>query len=890
MGVGARLGPYEIVSAIGAGGMGEVYRARDTRLERDVAVKVLPPAFVQDPDRLARFEREAKSLAALNHPNIATIHGVEERDGTRAIVMELVDGDTVADRIAQGPLPLEEALTIAKQIAQALEAAHEQGIIHRDLKPANIKVRPNGTVKVLDFGLAKLTDPAPAAAGSASASLSPTVTSPAMMTGVGVLLGTAAYMAPEQAKGRAADQRSDVWAFGCVLYEMLSGRRPFAADDVTETLAAVLMREPDWGALPPATPEALRTLLARCLRKDPRRRVAHIADARLEIEDALAAPPQAAATDGVRAAPERSRWRVAAMVACFVGGALVAVPLWQVVRQPSTPDGAITRFTLQPPGDANRAQSLALAPDGSRLVLAVDAGVGTQLFMRAFDDLTPVLMRGTEGASQPFFSPDGQWVGFSAEQKLKRVPTAGGAALTITDAATLNGASWGGDGTIVFARGLGEGLWRVPAAGGTAVQLVRPDRQSELNFSAPEVLPGDRAVLYTVVRAASPRFGINALQLDTGETRRVLEDGSNARYLPTGHLLFFRSDVPFIVPFDLGRLEPRGTPVAVADSVGGARVGGVAQLAVSNAGTMAYIHGDVAVTPARRLAWVDRRGNVAPAGVEERPFEFPRLAPDGNRLAVDLRDGEEQDIWIYHFARGTLTRFTFGPNQDETALWSADGSRIAYAADRAEGRVVLVKRADGGGAEQVLATDKGHLHLHAWSPDGNIIAMDRGGTGGDILLLRVPDRKIESFVQTSFDERDPDFSPDGRWMAYASDESGRLEVYVRAFPGPSGQWQISTGGGREPRWTSAGRELVYRNGQQMLVVDIRTRGDALEAGAPRVLFEGTFEISGADRHYDVTPDGQRFLMLLPDARGSSSSHVVVVQNWFEELKRLVPVN
>jgi serine/threonine protein kinase/Tol biopolymer transport system component len=880
---GVRLGAYDVLAFIGAGGMGEVYRARDSNLNRDVALKILPGAFASDPDRLTRFTREAQTLAALNHPNIAHIHGLEESGGVRALVMELVEGDDLAQRIARGPIPLDEALPIAKQITEALEAAHEAGIIHRDLKPANIKVRPDGTVKVLDFGLAKALE---SEIGAVNISQSPTITSPAM-TRMGVIMGTAAYMPPEQARGKAVDKRADIWAFGCVLYEMLTAKRAIDGDTFTDIVVALMTKEPDWTALPLATPPRVVELLRRCLKKEPRERLRDIGDARLEIDQALSSPPDAPVPYS------RTAWRWGFLwiaTGLIVGGVLATIIMSKLPSRDSLAASSPKQLALDLPPSielvSNDQQALALSPDGKHLVFpGRQAGV-IQLYDRPIDhfDVSPI--PGTEGATQPFFSPDGRWVGFFAGGKLKKIALTGGTPATICDVAfgQIHGAAWGPDDMILFG---GGGLFRVPAAGGSPERLTAPDpNQDESDHELPNILPGGQAVLFTIWTGgfAHPKIAVQSLK--TGQ-RRILLTGVGPHFVPTGHIVFFRAGSLWAVPFDPTRLELTGSPTPV---VQGIHVEWAVwpYFTLANDGTLVYVPG--APLDAKRLVWVDRKGTVQPLNAPLKPYDFPRLSPDGKRVAIVIREDENHDIWTHELERGTLTRLTFDPGEDETPVWMPDGQSLIFAGNRSGASRLLSARADGSGIEEeVLGTRGGHRHAYSVSPDGEVLAFQEYGptTGSDIWIVPLKgDRKARPFLKTPFEEGGATLSPDGRWIAYASDESGRSEVFVQPYPGPGGKWQVSTEGGVEPTWARSSRELFYRNGDKMWVAEVKTQ-PSFSASQPRVLFQGRYDTSPWYANYDVTPDGQRFLMVQP-AEPTSQSQLNIVLNWFEELKRLVP--
>jgi eukaryotic-like serine/threonine-protein kinase len=890
---GVQLGPYEVRSMLGSGGMGEVYRAKDTKLNRDVALKVLREVFTLDPDRLARFRREAQVLASLNHPNIAAIYGFEESNGTQALVLELVEGPTLADRIAQGPLPLDEALPVAKQIAEALEGAHEQGIIHRDLKPANIKLRPDGTVKVLDFGLAKALEPTTATGMDATAS--PTITSPAMMTGVGVLLGTAAYMSPEQARGKAVDKRSDIWAFGCVLYEMLTGQRAFGGEDVTDTLAAVVKSEPAWEALPGDVSPSVRVFLRRCLQKNPKQRLHDIADMRLALEGVFeTAAPQVAPAAAVAQPVWRRPLAVAgatAIVALLVT-ALAARSLWPTVAPP-----AVNRFEYALPADQGFTRLgrpvLALSSDGRRFVYNTAKG----LYLRTMGELEARLISGTEEVlNTPFFSPDGQSVGYyaAAGNQLKRIAITGGAPVKIADAVNPFGASWGADGTILF--GQPKGIMRVSANGGTP-ELVIPAKEGE-QVDSPQLLPDGDSVLFTVTTASgSTRWDeaqIVVQSLSTGARTVVVQGGSDARYVPTGHLIYALEESLFAVAFDPASHTVSGGPVSVVQGVARtpdpATLTATANYGVSNDGALVYVAGGFVDF---RLVWVDRQGRETPLAAPTRPYAQPRVSPDGSRVAVVV----EGDIWVWDNVRGTLTRLTFDASEEVSPLWTADGTRIAFAS-RDKG--IFWKAIDGTDESQRLL-DTPRALPSAWAPDGTLLYYT--SDIGRLSMAGAP--KAETLLGTNFVEARPALSPDGRWLAYESNESGQFEIYVRPFPDISrGRWLVSTSGGVDPLWAPDGHALFYRSSmgtslpnQRLMSITVESKDAAFVPHAPESLFSvaGINVVSDA-HNYDVAPDGERFLFAKAFVRtkneeGSSPfSRIIIVENWLEELKRLVPVN
>jgi serine/threonine protein kinase/Tol biopolymer transport system component len=891
---GTRLGPYEILSAIGSGGMGEVYQAHDTKLGRDIAIKVLPEAFAHDAERLARFQREAKMLAALNHPNIATIHELEQSGGTSYLVMELVSGETLADRIKRDTkIPVEEALTIAKQIAEALEAAHEKSIIHRDLKPANVKVTPEGKVKVLDFGLAK------AFAGHTAnddPSNSPTLSAAATMQGV--ILGTAAYMSPEQARGKACDKRTDIWAFGCVLYELLTGRQAFHGETTTEILAAVLRGEPDWGALPEPTPPTIRALLRRCLKKDVNKRARDAGDARIEIEEALAAPvtaelTTAATKKGFHALGRRAL--ILSLGTLFLGAVIASLATWTLRPSPSPLPQPVSRLTITlPPGQQltglDSGPAVALSPDGTHLAYVARLGGAQQLYLRAMESIESKPIPGTDGAVNPFFSPDGQWVGFFADGKLKKISVSGGAALTLGDATKPYGANWGSRGMIAFAPSNGIGLQQVSEAGGTPQQLTRLEN-GEVSPRWPEFLPGGMAVLFaagsTAINFTNARVAVQSV--GTGERRNLVQAGTHPRYAPSGHLVYAQGGNLMAVPFNPQRLTVTGTAVPVVEGVLQSPVSGAAQYSFSATGSLVYVPGSVQSNQSK-LVWVSRNGAEQPLASPGNAYRGPRLSPDGRRVAVGITEQETQ-VWLYDLSRETLTRLTFSGNTNNNPSWTPDGKRIAFESSKEGPLNIFWQLADGSGGLERLTTSEYVQAPTSWSPDGQLLAFHDGTptTGYDIWILRLSDRKAQPFLRTRFDEAVPQFSPDGRWLAYVSNESGLSEIYVQPYPGPGGKWQISTGGGKEPMWNPNGLELFYRTGDKMMAVEIATK-PSFSVGKPRMLFEGRYRPTPATSpNYDVSRDGQRFLMLKPIEQAEAApSQINVVLNWFDELKRRVP--
>jgi serine/threonine-protein kinase len=884
---GIHVGPYEILSAIGAGGMGEVYRARDPKLGRDVAIKVLPEAFARDADRMARFQREAKVLASLSHPNIATIYGLEDSGSTRALVMELVEGPTLADRIKAGPIPVDEAVRIARQIADALEYAHERGIVHRDLKPANVKVTNDDTVKVLDFGLAKALEGDPS---SFDISTSPTISRMATMQGV--LLGTAAYMSPEQAKGRSVDRRADIWSFGCVLYEMLTGKVAFPGESVTDTLATVIRAEPDWSQLPAATPMRVRVLLQRSLQKDPKQRLRDIGDARISLDEVLYGAPEGSPSLAAveRAARRPWPWLASALGLGLIMAAIASLATWNLKPSPAPIPKPVTRFTVTlPPGQHLAGlplPTLALSADGSQLayVAAALQGGAQQIYVRAMDTGETKPIPGTEGAVNPFFSLDGQWLGFFAGGKLKKISVNGTVAQSLADAGNPRGASWGSKGTIVFCD-VGSGLQQVSDAGGSA-QPLAPDETAGPLHRWPELLPGSKEVVFSLPQ------GIAVRPMGTGQLQNLIQgqEGIMPRYAPSGHLVYGQSGNLMAVPFDLERLKVRGEAVPVERGVVGAATffGDGVQYSISATGSLVYVAGTQQAAQSK-MVWVSRNGAEQTLAAPARGYLLPRLSPDGQRLAVNVGDENGNlQVWLYDLARDTLARFTFGA-AGVVPVWTPDGKRIAFYSPTKEGQIrIFWQLADGSGGLEHLSNGNFDVPV-SWSPDGQLLAFVTASGTPQIWVLRLSDRKAQAFLQAQTLAGGPQFSPDGRWLAYVSDESGRREVYVQPYPGPGGKWLISNEGGTEPMWNRNGRELFYRSGDKMMAVGITTQ-PGFAAGKPRQLFEGHYVRSSYSvPTYDVSPDGQRFLMVKPVEQDQGApTQINVVLNWTEELKRLVP--
>ena len=906
--VGSRIAHYDVTALIGEGGMGQVYQATDTKLNRQVALKILPEAFATDPDRLARFQREAQVLASLNHPGIAAIYGIEEQEGTRALVLELVEGPTLADRISKGPIPLDEALPIAKQIAEALEAAHEAGVIHRDLKPANIKVRDDGTVKVLDFGLAKALDTTP----QGDPSESPTLTAAA--TQMGVVLGTAAYMSPEQASGETVDKRSDIWSFGVVLFEMLTARRLFEGKTIAHVMSAVIQVDPRWDSLPTTTPRPMIRLLQRCLQKERRRRLRDIGDALTEIDEALTNP----VADEARApgVVQPAGWRHALPLALGMSAVAVLITGFAVwaVMQPELP--RVARFAVAhddavPLHIALSSPDVAISPDGEHIAYLTDSiNLGAErLHVRPIGQFAANTLVAEGELNSPFFSADGQSVGFydrSQPNLLKRVSVQGGPSSTITEfQGDLRGASWSAEGIIVFGTSVPDsGLWRVAAVGGEPEQLTTPDLNAgEVNHLWPELLPDGKTVLFTIQAQNLEESQVAVLSLDSGENKRLFR-GYSPKYVPTGHLVYGLGGNLWAVPFDLGRLEPLGEPVPVQEGVL-TKPQGSMNFSVSDDGTLVYMPGTLAQSTQRRLVWVNQDGEAEELPALPRGYVQVSLSPDGARAAVAVAEDGNTDIWVSELARGTLTRLTTDPSVDESPLWSPDGRRVVFSSRR-DGRAgIFWRNADGSGlVERLVTMDEsvGGVLPYGWSTDGDTIfaaANMSGVTGLDIGTVPFDGSgSWQPLIQTAANERHPILSPDGRWLAYASNETGRYEVYVIRFPELDGRTPISVNGGQYPIWSADGRELFYAlqpAGPPRAVTRVpldMENGDSqrLTVGTSEELFAWNyFTRQGGRRLYDLS-DG-RFLMITRSDSASLTEQpqINVVLNWSEELKERVPL-
>jgi serine/threonine-protein kinase len=892
------LGTYEITALLGKGGFGDVYRAKDKKLKRDVAIKILPDEFSTDHDRLTRFQREAEVLASLNHPNIAAIYDLAAQDQSQFLVLELVDGETLADRIARGPIPVEDALNIAKQIAEALEAAHEKGIIHRDLKPANIKVTPDGKTKVLDFGLAKIRESSP---GSNLAN-SPTLITAATS---GVILGTAAYMSPEQAKGKASDRATDVWAFGCVLYEMLTGHQVFEGETVGEVLGGIFKSEPGWFRLPTSTPASVRRLLKRCLRKDVNQRFRDARDVRIEIEEAVN-EPETAASSSQATKPSRFAWIVAAVLFVALGLALWAP--WRVEKPVDRPlvrldvdlgvEVSLPSFTLR------GISPIEISPDGMRLVYS--SGTPARLFTRRLDQPKATELPGTEAAVYPFFSPDGQWVGFVAGGKVNKISVEGGAVVPLGEVANFAGGNWAEDGSILVSEGFGRGLLQFPAAGGSP-KIVSPLVNGEAALALPQVLPGGKAILFAACAGrGSISCNVEVLTLADGRRKILARGGHSPHYVPwsngTGHLIYVNKATLYAIPFDLATLDKYGTAVAVLDDVAYTSSNGAGLFDVSGTGTLIYrrsLDAEAMMT----LQWVDSSGKKEPLRPKPATYDSsnPAFSPDGGRIALTILEKGNQDVWVYDPQRDAITRLT-SSGFNTSPVWSPDGQYVVFAKI---GQGIYEARADGATPPQALTGGKTTQVPWSFTRDGKRLAyyesgdLKAGAASSQIWTVPLEDQggqlkagTPEQFLKSNFRDTSASFSPDGHWLAYTSNESGKDEVYVRAFPPPStgqgGKWPISNNGGGDPQWSRNGHELVYRSGDQLMTVSYSVKGNDFVADKPRVWIA---KLGGTT--WDLAPDGKRVAVVIPEApdQAPQQEHeIVMLQNFFDELRRIAPLS
>jgi eukaryotic-like serine/threonine-protein kinase len=889
---GRRLGPYEILSAIGAGGMGEVYRARDSRLNRIVAIKVLPSHLADRSELRERFEREARTIASLNHPHICTLHDIGQQDGIDYLVMEYLEGETLAHRLQKGALPLEQVLQCAIEISDALDKAHRKGVTHRDLKPGNIMITKTGT-KLLDFGLAKLKqEVAPA---NMQLSEPPTASDP--LTAQGTIVGTLQYMAPEQLEGKEVDARTDIFAFGAVMYEMATHQRAFEGNSQASVISAIMSTDPPpMSSLQPTTPSALDRVVKRCLSKEPEKRWQTGSDLCEELKWIAEAGSQitlapASVGKGFRSLGRREL--ILGLGALLLGAVTTGLAVWNLKPTPPSPPQTVTRTVINlPPGRVlagfESGPAVAISPDGTRLVYAATQGGIQRLYLRAMDSLLEAQsIPNTEGALSPFFAPDSQWLGFLVGGSLQKVSVGRGGAATISVAAYPAGASWSSQGMIAFPATNDSPLQQVPDAGGAPRPLTRIEK-GENSHRWPEFLPGGKAVLFVTDENAAnwDNAQVDTQTVGTGERRNLIQGGTQPRYTPSGHLVYAQGGRLVAVPFDPERLQITGASVPVVEGVVQSISSGAAQYSISATGSLVYVPGGVEGAE-RKLVWVDRNGAEQPLTAPAHSYESPRFSPDGQRIAV-ATGGQ---IWLFDLSRETLTRFTFEGNANSRPVWTPDGKRIAFYSNKDGPLNLFWQLADGsGGLEKLATSDFINVPL-SFSPDGQLLAFHEvtPKTGNDILVLRLSDRKAQPFLRTPFNESDPRFSPDGHWIAYMSDESGRSEIYVQLYPGPGGKLQVSRDGGVEPLWNPNGRELFYRNGNKMMAVAITTQ-PSFTLGIPQLLFERSYVLATVPiSNYDVSPDGRRFLMIKPtEQEQAARTQINIVLNWFEELKRKVP--
>ena len=869
--------------------MGEVYRAKDTRLGRTVAIKILPAQFSADPVRKQRFEREAKTISSLNHPHICVLYDVGHQDGTDYLVMECLEGETLATRLEKGRLPLEQVLKYGAQIADALDKAHRSGLVHRDLKPSNIMLTPSGA-KLLDFGLAKPV--APVLTGATLTGATPH--SP--MTEEGTIVGTFQYMSPEQVEGKELDGRSDIFSLGAVVYEMVTGKEAFCGKSHLSVASAILEKEPDpITSAKPLTPPALNHAIRKCLEKLPDERWQSASDLASELRWVTESGSQLWATSTAPAKEIGARWRTGTLwsALALLLATVIGLVVWHAKPAPPRP---VSRAVITlPPGQklAGLDQAaLALSPDGTQLAYVAVQGGTQQIYLRAMDSLEARPVPGTEGAVNPFFSPDSQWLGFFAGQKLKKISVSGGTSVSLSDAAQSFGASWGSLGTIAFSPLQVSTIQQVSEAGGLPQPLTKFEK-GEISHRRPGFMPDGKALLF----ASGPNtFNWNTGQIvvqrvGTAERRILMKGVIHPNYAPSGHLLYVQGGNLMAAPFDPERLSITGAAVPVVEGLLHSITSGAAQYTISDTGTLVYISGTT-YSDQRKLVWVNRRGEEQPLAAPARAYVFPRLSTNGKQVGVAITEQESQ-VWLYDLSRETLTRFTFDGTLNLNTVWTPDGKRIAFQSNKDGPPNVYWQYADGsGGLERLTSSEFVHFPV-SMSPDGQFLAYGEINptTGYDLWVLRLKDRQTQPFLRTPFTESIPQFSSDGHWLAYVSNESGRYEIYVQPYPGPGGKWQISTEGGTEPVWNPDGRELFYRDGRKMMSVEVSTQ-TGFTTGKPRMLFEGPYLPSPATTpNYDVSHDGQHFLMLKSSNTGDeAATQINVVFNWFEELKHRVPTS
>ena len=900
---GMLLGQFQIIEPLGAGAMGEVYLARDKKLGRQVAIKVLPESFSKDPERLSRLEREAKTLASLDHPNIGALYDFEQVDGVFFLVLQLIPGETLAAQIERGPIPIEEALPLFVQVAFALEAAHQQSVVHRDLKPANIKVASNGEVKVLDFGLAKTQPSSYGDSGDDS-----TLKSSGSLTQDGAILGTPKYMSPEQARAKNVDRRTDIWAFGCTFFEALTGKPPFDGDTTADLVVKILRDTPDWSLLPADTPAIILSILRRCLERDSRRRLKDAGDIAIALEEA-----QDALGEQVPAAVEETLQKAAPKTSLFLAVAVVllvsfAGAVWWATR--STPAGTLSEgltsiaaepkpvrrfsiglseeYPIKRPNPVIGDIPLALSPDGMTLVYVSESGGKAQLIVRRLDQLEAHPIPGSDYAWMPFFSPDGKWIGFqqrgNESPKLMKLPIEGGVPIPLDDNELTFGGFWTDDGRILYGRNLGLGIWEVPEDGGTPELITSVDRAAGESVHAyPQVLPEGKALLYSA-GLMPPDANRGRAILFTGaqnESKTLVEDMGRTIYVPSGHIVYPRAGVLMALVFDLETLETVGSEVPVTESRMTTDGAFPRSFTFSADGTMVYIPLDADIGMVRSIVWVDRQGKEEPISLPVRPYSTVRISPNGTRLAVDHIDLEE--VWICDLERGSTQRLTFDPASDYRPVWTTDGERVVFLSARLEDTGIFSKRADGVGTVDHLVMNAGYPYPEAISPDGKMLVFRPVASVSPTSYVSMDGNgEPEVLLEGKFNERNVRISPDGKWMSYESAETGRFEVYVQSFPDAGAKWQVSIEGGEEAVWNPDGSELFYWEGVRLMAVDVDVE-PTFSASDPQPLFEMPSKVS-----YDIAPDGERFVVITEGESKAWGTELIVVENWFEELKRLAP--
>jgi serine/threonine protein kinase/WD40 repeat protein len=882
--IGQTISHYRIVEKIGEGGMGQVFLADDTTLDRKVALKFLPDTFTGDPERMARFEREAKLLASLNHTNIAGIYGLEQADGSRFLVLEYVEGETLQARLAQGALPLEDALELCRQIAEGLESAHEKGVIHRDLKPANVMITADEKVKILDFGLAKaLSDDTQ----SIDSSQSPTLTE--AMTRPGIILGTAAYMSPEQAKGKSADKRADIWAFGCILYECLTGKKAFEGETVTETLAAILRGDPDWHALPDSTPSDIKVLMRRCLNKNAKQRIHDAADARIELEEARSAEKELSNVEPGMSSMWKPSGAVLWTIVVLLAATVILLIRHQLHDTASGPERPV-RFSIRLPEELKFSDYPVISPDGSRLAFVARKGNTLQIYVRFMEQSEAFPIPGTEGAEMLLcFSPDGKWIAFRDHNELKKVSLEGGSPQALCQTSFVGGA-WGNDGSIIYTPSYSLGLWRIPSSGGDPVKLTEPESsRGELGHWWPQILPDGDTILFTNYVSPVERCSIAAYSLKTHKQKTLVEGAMFGHYIPTGHIVYVHAGTLFAIPFDAKSLEKTGAPVQVLDDVAVDFMTASAGASISDNGTIAYIRAS-SVFGNYRLVRIDRKGNIQPVTDVKKDCDVPRLSPDGRRIAMTCAEsGKAADIWTYDLDRGTFTRITSGAGLESTPLWTRNGERLIFQSEHPQFDLYW-KAADGTGSAEPLITSPFDKRPGTMSRDGKTLIYSEFNpeTRNDLWVLPMEgEREPRLWLQTSFNETMPALSPNGKWLAYVSDDSRRNEVYIQPFPDHGERKQVSVEGGDMPLWAPNGRELFYWADNRIMSVSVTTDG-TLKIGNPVAIFDYEEDYAGHRMTYDISPDGTWFVGMQRDPM-APPDEVEVVLNWFEELKHKVPV-